>query len=180
MKKETLSKLLDKKNDLLREFSRYLPHEIGQIVWEVYEKLRDYQEEFVKSPELKEVLREKISNFDQLTNKQRGAVLIYVALLSEIEKYEKALKELEKEGYERLSQLKDERFLQEIESLKKTYRRGRKPTKRMKLEKLKGKILTMRRQGLGTVMISRYLEKRHRLKVSPRYLKMILEEWGEG
>ncbi|WP_163329417.1 hypothetical protein GFV12_08505 (plasmid) [Desulfurobacterium thermolithotrophum] len=177
--KEKLEKVLKYESQLLSVFRKYLPYEKGFVL----QKSEDWQVELqlgVGSEEI-EAIKQFYSEFDNWTNIQKANFLKYLAFLFAIYQYEKELKRLEYEEKDsKLSQLKDERLLNIARALKKESRRGRKPKKRRKLEKLKGEILRLRKEGLGADMLSKYLWKTHRLKVTKQYLLKVLKEWEKG
>jgi len=174
--KEELERVLRYESQLLSAFRKYLPYEKGFVL----QKSESWQVELqlgVGSEEM-EIIKRFHSEFDNWTNIQKANFLKYLAFLFAIYSYEKELKRLEyMEKDSKLSQLKDKRLLSIARALKKESKRGKKPKKRMRLEKLKGEILRLRKEGLGADTLTKYLWKAHRLKVSKQYLLRVLKEW---
>jgi len=174
--KEKLEKVLRYESQLLSVFRKYLPYEKGFVL----QKSENWQVELqlgVGSEEI-EVIKRFYSDFSNWTNIQKANFLKYLAFLLAIYSYERELKRLEYEEKDvKLSQLKDERLLNVARALKKESRRGKKPKKRLRLEKLKGEILRLRKEGLGADTLVKYLWRAHRLKVSKQYLLKVLKEW---
>jgi len=168
----SLRQALKREGQLLTAFRKYLPHEKGFVFSRIEENLRKIQG---LSPA---AIREHYSDFERLTPIQRVYLLRYFAFLLALYDYEKELKRLEYEEKDlRLAQLKDERLLNIAKALKKEAKRGRRPKKRMRLEKLKGEIIRLREEGLGVDTLVRYLWKAHKLKVSKPYLLKVLRDW---
>lgn len=169
---DSLKQALKYESQLLTAFRKYLPYEKGFIFSRIEENLRKIQK---LSPT---VIQDHYPDFTKLIPIQKTYFLRYLAFLLTIYDYERELKRLEYEEKDpRLAQLKDERLLNIAKALKKEGKRGRKPKKRLKLEKLKGEILKLREEGLGADMIVKYLWKAHRLKVSKPYLLKVLKTW---
>jgi len=169
---EKVRKALKREEALLSAFKRYLPHEKGFLI----SRVESYLKELMGLPE--SFMGELYPDFDSLSSFQKVHLLRYLAFLISLSDYERELKRLE---YERksplLAQLRDKRLLNVARALKKEGRRGRNPRKRLKLEKLKGELLMLRREGLGADLMCKYLWKTHRLKVSKPYLLKVLKEW---
>jgi hypothetical protein len=162
--------VLKKEKDLLSLFKKLLPEEKGLVLQRTQELLSDFyaDEELVAKyyPQIKE-----IPNF------RKTYLVRYLAFLTAVYLHERELKKLEYEKDTTYSRLKDERAKMVAQSLLREHKRGRKPKKKEKLEKVKGEILSLRNQGLGIKLLAKYLWKAHRLKVSPEYLRLVLAEW---
>jgi len=155
---------------LLADFRKFLPHEKGLILEETEKKLSE-----LSIPE--SFLNKFFPEFEKLLLYQKIKVYRYLAFLVAIYEYQKELERLEWEGDAKLAQLRDERLKNIARALRLENRKGRKPKKKKKLEALKGEILALRKEGLGASVISKYLWKAHRLKVSKQYLLQLLSEW---
>ncbi len=167
-----LKQVLKCESHLLTAFRKYLPYEKGFILSRTEEYLREIQKKSL------ETIQDHCPNFEKLIPIQRIHLLRYLAFLLAIYNYEKELKRLEYEEKDvRLAQLKDERLLNIAKALKKEVKRGRRPKKRMRLEKLKGEIIRLREEGLGADTLVKYLWKAHKLKVSKPYLLKVLRDW---
>ena len=170
--------VLKNESQLLSAFRKYLPYEKGFVLSRVEEHLREIQN---LSPQGIETIKEYYPEFENLMSIQKTNFLRYLAFLLAICQYERELKRLEYEEKDvKLSQLKDERLLNVARALKKESRRGKKPKKRLRLEKLKGEILRLRKEGLGADVLTKYLWKAHRLKISKQYLLKVLKEWEKA
>jgi hypothetical protein len=170
---ERVREVLRREEALLAAFKRYLPYEKGFVI----SRTERYLSELVGVPE--SFIGEFYPDFASLSPVQRAHLLRYLAFLISLSDYERELKKLEyEEKSPLLAQLKDKRLLNVAMALKKEGRRGRRPKKRAKLEKLKGELLMLRREGLGADLMCKYLWKTHRLKVSKPYLLKILKEWS--
>jgi len=152
---------------LLSLFRKMLPHEKGFILSQTNPSA-DVSEELVAEyfPEVR-----------RLPLLQKAQVLRYVAFLVALYRYEGSLKALDREGGVHRARIEDERRLRLARLLMKESPRGRKPKKRRQLERLKGEILRLRSEGMGPTIISKYLLKAHRLRVSREYLRQVLREW---
>ena len=165
-----MRRVVEQESNLLSRFRTYLPHEKGYILSRTEYYLRKIQN-------IPDILQD-FPEIQSLLPIQKANTLRYFAFLLAIHDYETTLKELEyREKDVKLSQLKDQRVVNIAKALKKESRRGRKPQKRLKLEKLKGEILRLRKEGLGSDTLIKYLWRMHRLRISKPYLLRILKEW---
>lgn len=179
--KERLSKLLSlkKRKELLGRFCRYLPQEIGLVFLESskeFEKL----EILLTNDDVKELIKSAFPQFEVITPEQIKGFRVYLAFILALDEYERRLKALEYDGDDLPARLEDERVLQQVEELKLKHRPGRKPKKKLKLEKYWGEIKKLRERGLSYAGIAEFLRRRYRIKVSPRYLQMVYKELEAG
>ena len=158
--------ILDREKELLTEFRKMQPYEKGYVIRRSIEKLSSLDSSVLPA------------GLEKLTDVQRADYVRYVSLLLAIEEFVRELKELEKEGDMRLAKLRDKRLLYLAEQEKS--RRGKKPKKRQKLEKVKGEILRLREGGFRVRDIKKIIWKTHRISVSKSYLSSILKEWESG
>jgi len=169
-----LERALRKERELLAAFRKYLPHERGIVLRRFLESLKSLPASL--TPEMEKFFSETY-NLSELLPFQRAALILYSGFLREILRYEELLKQLEYDGDSRRAQLEDERIKAFARALKKEGRKGRKARKRQKLEALKGELLALRNEGIGTDTLVKLLWRRHRLKVSKPYLYRVLKEW---
>lgn len=173
----TLEKALKRERELLSAFSRYLPYERGYVLNQAISKAQSLPAKM--TPEMEKLLS-KYYDLTKLLPYQKSYLMFYLSFLLAIRDYEDTLRKLEYDGDPRRAQLIDERFLAEAEALKRESRKGRKPTKRQKLEALKGEILMLRERGIGLDTLVKFLWRRHKLKISKPYLYQVLKEWESG
>ena len=169
-----LLKIVKKEKELLSEFRKFLAYEKGYVLSQTEKYIPNIQN--LSKQEIENILVELA--LENLPSYKLSSVVWYLAFLTSIYEYIQNLKKLEYwQNDNLLSFLKSERKLSIALKIKKEAKRGRKPKKRQKLEKLKGEILHLKQKGIGTTSIVKYLAKVHKFKVSEQYLAMVLKEW---
>ena len=165
--------ILKRESQLLSLFRKLLPEEKGLVLRKSEELLPNLSVD-------EEAVARYYPKVKQMLGFQKAYVLRYLAFLTAVYLHESELKRLEYEKDTKYAQLKDERAMRIAQSLLKESKRGKKPKKKEKLYKLRGEILALRKQGLGTKLIAKYLWKAHRLKVSHEYVRRTLQELKEA
>jgi len=170
---EELQSSLKREVELLGLFRKYSPAEKGFVLGLSVELLPKLQE--LKGAE--RIIKREIPDYETYPPQKRISVLRYLSLLVAVLKHERNLRRLEYwEGDFLRAKLLDERALNVARAIKKELTQKRAP-KRERLERLKGEILALRRQGFGTKVITEYLKRAHKLKVTRQYLWQCLKEW---
>ena len=172
---EELQSSLKRETELLNLFRKYSMAEKGFVLGMSLELLPELQ----NLPKLEELIRRELPEYESYPVQKKLSVVRYISLLVAVLRHERNLRRMEYwEGDFLRAKLLDERALNVARAIKKELTRKRAP-KRERLERLKGEILSLHRQGYGTKVIAEYLKRAHRLRVTRQYLWQCLKKWEQ-